>query len=106
MSSSSSIGNYLGPFAQAQAVMRHPAGSFCKATVNVDPDCVTSLSCILNIMVAATTTYPRSPLSARACEGHCIWSSMVEKFALSLSAFLISSALTNGYSPYSRKLGH
>src|SRR5205809_8036036 len=38
--------------------------------------------------------------------GHCIWSSMVEKAAFSLSAFLISFALTYGYSPYSRKLGH
>src|SRR5438552_3157744 len=38
--------------------------------------------------------------------GHCIWSSMVEKAAFSLRAFLISSALTYGYSPYSRKLGH
>ena len=28
--------------------MRHPAGSFCKATVNVDPDCVTCLPCTLN----------------------------------------------------------
>ena len=37
---------------------------------------------------------------------HCIWSSMFENAALSLSAFLISSALTYGYSPYSRKLGH
>ena len=36
---------------------------------------------------------------------HCIWSSMVENAALSFSAFLISSALTYGYSPYSRKLG-
>ena len=36
---------------------------------------------------------------------HCIWSSMLEKAALSISAFLISSALTKGYSPYSRKLG-
>src|SRR4029077_12507608 len=64
MSSSSSIGNYLGPFAQAQAVMRHPARSFCKATVNVDPDCVTCLPCTLNVMVAGTTTYPRSPLTS------------------------------------------
>src|SRR5947208_6068957 len=38
--------------------------------------------------------------------GHCIWSSMTEKAAFSLRAFLISSALTYGYSPYSRKLGH
>ena len=36
---------------------------------------------------------------------YCIWSSMFEKAALSCRAFLISSALTNGYSPYSRKLG-
>ena len=36
---------------------------------------------------------------------YCIWSSMLENAALSLSAFLISSALTYGYSPYSRKLG-
>ena len=37
---------------------------------------------------------------------HCIWSSISEKAAFSLSAFLISSAVTYGYSPYSRKLGH
>src|SRR5262245_39726428 len=36
---------------------------------------------------------------------HCIWSSISPKAAFSLSAFLISSALTYGYSPYSRKLG-
>ena len=36
---------------------------------------------------------------------YCIWSSMVEKAALSVSAFLTSSAVTKGYSPYSRKLG-
>ena len=36
---------------------------------------------------------------------YCIWSSMVENAALSRSAFLISSAVTYGYSPYSRKLG-
>src|SRR5439155_4941663 len=36
---------------------------------------------------------------------HCIWSSILENAVLSLSAFLISSALTYGYSPYSRKLG-
>ena len=45
----------------------------------------------------------------RACaslhERHCIWSSISENAALSLRAFLISSALTYGYSPYSRKLG-
>ena len=44
-----------------------------------------------------------STLSLRC---HCIWSSMLENAAFSLSAFLISSALTYGYSPYSRKLGH
>ena len=38
-------------------------------------------------------------------EHHCIWSSIPLNAALSLSAFLISSALTYGYSPYSRKLG-
>ena len=32
----------------------------------------------------------------------CIWSSMFEKAALSVSAFLTSSALMYGYSPYSR----
>ena len=37
---------------------------------------------------------------------HCIWSSMLENAAFNFSAFLISSALTYGYSPYSRKLGH
>src|SRR5206468_10026837 len=31
---------------------------------------------------------------------------MSAKAALSFRAFLISSAVTNGYSPYSRKLGH
>ena len=36
---------------------------------------------------------------------YCIWSSMVEKAALSVSAFLTSSAVTKGYSPYSKKLG-
>ena len=68
MSSNSSIGNYSGPFAQAQAVMRHPAGHVCKATVNVDPDCVTCLPCTLNVMVVGTTTSPRSPL-ASTCRG-------------------------------------
>ena len=37
---------------------------------------------------------------------YCIWSSILEKAAFSFKAFLISPALTNGYSPYSRKLGH
>ena len=37
---------------------------------------------------------------------HCIWSSMVESAAFTLRAFLISVALTYGYSAYSRKLGH
>ena len=37
---------------------------------------------------------------------HCIWSSASEKARFSLSAFLISSAVAYGYSPYSRKLGH
>src|SRR4051794_7554825 len=37
---------------------------------------------------------------------YCIRSSMSEKAALSFRAFLISSALKNGYSPYSMKLGH
>jgi hypothetical protein len=36
---------------------------------------------------------------SRLFRGHCIWSSVFEKAALSLSAFLISSALTYGYSP-------
>src|SRR5260370_10686877 len=39
-----------------------------------------------------------------SCGDHCIWSSMFEKAAFTLSAFLISSELTYGYSPYSRKL--
>ena len=39
-------------------------------------------------------------------KAHCIWSSISEKAFLSLRAFLISSAVTYGYSPYSRKLGH
>ena len=43
------------------------------------------------------------PLPSQA---HCIWSSISEKAFLSLRAFLISSAVTYGYSPYSRKLGH
>src|SRR5215510_14023688 len=38
--------------------------------------------------------------------GHCNWSSISVNALLSWSAFLISSALTNGYSPYSMKLGH
>ena len=33
-------------------------------------------------------------------------SSIPAKAAFTLRAFFISSALTNGYSPYSRKLGH
>src|SRR5271167_4930896 len=37
---------------------------------------------------------------------HCIWSSILENAAFNFRAFLISSALTNGYSPYSRKLEH
>jgi hypothetical protein len=37
---------------------------------------------------------------------HCISSSMFENAAFSLRAFLTSIALTNGYSAYSRKLGH
>jgi hypothetical protein len=39
-------------------------------------------------------------------QAHCIWSSISEKAFLSLRPFLISSAVTYGYSPYSRKLGH
>src|SRR6478752_7036583 len=39
-------------------------------------------------------------------EHYCIWSSMSENAAFSRSAFLISSAVAYGYSPYSRKLGH
>src|SRR5262249_55702507 len=39
-------------------------------------------------------------------ERHCIWSSIDEKACFSVSAFLISFAVTYGYSPYSRKLGH
>ena len=38
--------------------------------------------------------------------GHCIWSSIDDRALLTLSAFLTSSAVTYGYSPYSRKLGH
>ena len=34
-----------------------------------------------------------------------IWSSMPEKAALRRNAYLFSSAVTYGYSPYSRKLG-
>src|SRR5438132_12495135 len=37
---------------------------------------------------------------------YCIWSSASENAAFNLSAFLISRALTYGYSPYSRKVGH
>lgn len=36
---------------------------------------------------------------------YCIWSSISEKAFLSLRAFLTSSPVTYGYSPYSRKLG-
>ena len=43
---------------------------------------------------------------ARFRVSYCIWSSMSENADLSRSAFLISSAVTYGYSPYSRKLGH
>src|SRR4051794_39379659 len=46
-----------------------------------------------------------SQLEHGLTEAHCIWSSMSENAALSLSAFLISSAVTKGYSAYSRKLG-
>src|SRR3954451_2750356 len=35
---------------------------------------------------------------------YCIWSSMVDMALFTFSAFLISSAVTYGYSPYSRKL--
>ena len=68
MSSSSSIGNYLGAFCPGPGRYAPPSGSFCKATVNVDPDCVTCLPCTLNVMVAGTTTYPRSPLTS-TCRG-------------------------------------
>src|SRR5215468_3265815 len=37
---------------------------------------------------------------------YCNWSSISDKAFLILNAFLISSALTYGYSPYSMKLGH
>src|SRR5277367_544422 len=37
---------------------------------------------------------------------YCMRSSMSAKAALSLSAFLTSSDVTYGYSPYSKKLGH
>src|SRR5215467_11954027 len=37
---------------------------------------------------------------------YCNWSSISDKALLILSAFLISSELTYGYSPYSMKLGH
>src|SRR5579862_8412249 len=37
---------------------------------------------------------------------YCIWSSICDSAALTRSAFLISSAVAYGYSPYSRKLGH
>jgi hypothetical protein len=36
---------------------------------------------------------------------HCIWSSIVDSALLTLSPFFTSSAVTYGYSPYSRKLG-
>ena len=45
-----------------------------------------------------------SSIGDDACSDHCIWSSMSESAAFSRSAFLISSAVTYGYSPYSRKL--
>ena len=44
--------------------------------------------------------------SVDASPCYCIWSSIEDKFAFTLRAFFISSAVTNGYSPYSRKLGH
>ena len=40
-----------------------------------------------------------------AADRYCIWSSMSENADFSFSAFLISSDVTYGYSPYSRKLG-
>src|SRR5579862_6460215 len=40
-----------------------------------------------------------------AGRAHCIWSSIVLSDCFTCSAFLISSAETNGYSPYSMKLG-
>ena len=43
---------------------------------------------------------------ASAVAFYCIKSSIPEKADLSFSAFLISSALTYGYSPYSKKLEH
>jgi hypothetical protein len=46
-------------------------------------------------------TTAASPLSPR----YCIWSSIADKDAFTLRAFFISSAETNGYSAYSRKLG-
>src|SRR5262249_45376808 len=39
-------------------------------------------------------------------DAHCIWSNIAEIAAFSRRAFLISSAVTYGHSPYSRKLGH
>ena len=44
--------------------------------------------------------------SVVACPCYCIWSSIEDNDAFTLRAFFISSAVTNGYSPYSRKLGH
>jgi hypothetical protein len=44
-------------------------------------------------------TQTAAPPSVR----YCIWSSIADKDAFTLSAFFISSALTNGYSPCSRK---
>ena len=63
------------------------------------PGCVICLLWLLNVIDAGTT---RLALSFRlfhfvvgeSSERHCIWSSMLENAALSLSAFLISSALT------------
>src|SRR5262245_11747395 len=44
-------------------------------------------------------------VSKRLCQDHCIWPSIVESAVFTLRDFLTSSAVTYGYSPYSRKLG-
>ena len=49
-------------------------------------------SCILRFSLLPT--FCPCPSRYALFPGHCIWSSMFEKAALSFSAFLISSALT------------
>ena len=53
-----------------------------------------SRATILHLAVLAIDHLLSMPKPPALFPGHCIWSSMFEKAALSFSAFLISSALT------------